>query len=50
MLLVVHHHSRGIAACVAAADLHLDGTVSLRQNDLQQVINTLMTNLMKPKS
>ncbi|EPW0614013.1 aminotransferase class I/II-fold pyridoxal phosphate-dependent enzyme, partial [Escherichia coli] len=28
----------GIAACIAAADLHLDGTVSLRQNDLQQVI------------
>ncbi|HFP1097711.1 TPA: hypothetical protein ACHKJ6_005200, partial [Escherichia coli] len=30
----------GIAACIAAADLHLDGTVSLRQtlrqNDLQQ--------------
>jgi 7-keto-8-aminopelargonate synthetase-like enzyme len=28
----------GIAACVAAADLHLDGTVAARQEKLQNVI------------
>ncbi|WP_228485950.1 hypothetical protein [Enterobacter cloacae] len=31
----------GIAACVAAADLHLDGTVTARQEKLQNVIRYL---------